>query len=90
MPRALTYHRFEVAEPERAAVLGAARERGRLLRSSGCNHWLFEAANARGEFLEFTEAASAERLAAAQSDAAMPGRPHSKSGSPLFLEVSLD
>lgn len=64
MARTLTIVERRVAEAERAAYLAALSLRKERAAAVPAHFWVFEHATERGRFVEFTEAAGEERIAA--------------------------
>lgn len=64
MARALTMHEQRVATADRAAYFAALADRRQRAAAVQAHFWVFEHAGDPGRFVEFTEAASEEILAA--------------------------
>jgi hypothetical protein len=62
MPRALATHALHYPVAERAGVLDGLRSRREVLRTHGCNYWVFEDAANPGILVEFLEGPSAAVL----------------------------
>jgi hypothetical protein len=74
MPRALTIERRVAGPAGRDAAVAAMRSRRVAFAAAECRYWVFEEPASPGTFVEFVEADSAARLAAAfaASGAAVP------------------
>ena len=70
MPRVLTMARTAVAPEEESAYLVARREEAVRFEASGDHLWLFRHESHPGVFLEFRESVDAQRLVAADPEAA--------------------
>lgn len=87
MSRVLTTHGLHVNPSQRDAVLATLRERKALVRSKGCNYWVFEDSTSSGVMLEFVEGPDAESLATAREAAGLSAS--RESVDPVFIEVEL-
>jgi hypothetical protein len=64
MARTLTIVERRVSDDERAGYLAALSERRQRAATVAANFWVFEHAAERGRFVEFTEGAGEEPIAA--------------------------
>ena len=69
MPRALSVQRSIVPSVDRAKYLERLKARKEHYERAGCKFWVFEEAALAGAFIEFTESASPDALAAAHAAA---------------------
>ncbi len=69
MSKALTIQRTVIPSAERARYLKLLQTKLAHFTASRCRFWVFEDAELRGAFVEFTEADDVETLAAAQANA---------------------
>ena len=73
MPRVLAMQERVVAPAERGAYLASLDRRRARAAAVPAHFWVFEHATDSGRFVEFTEAASEEAIAAALDDDEMSG-----------------
>lgn len=73
MARSLTIVERRVSDDERAAYFAALSARKQRAAAVPAHFWVFEHATERGRFVEFTEAAGEEQIAAVHGD---DGPPH--------------
>lgn len=83
MPRALSIQRTVVPADDRFGFLEQARRREAHFQGAGCQYWMFEDAQASGEFVEFAEARDAATLAAAHAGLVRVGGVPS----PIYVQV---
>jgi hypothetical protein len=69
MPHALTIHREVVALRNRAQYFERLRAKLAYYTAASCRFWVFEEISLPGAFIEFTEADTAQTLAAAHASA---------------------
>ncbi|MFI5312085.1 MAG: hypothetical protein ACHQQ3_12675 [Gemmatimonadales bacterium] len=69
MPRALSIHRSIVPAADRGKYLERLRARKTHYEGARCKFWVFEEAALAGAFIEFTESADPQVLAAAHAAA---------------------
>jgi hypothetical protein len=86
VPRALISMRATVAEAGRDAFLSTAAAQRRKVVAAGANYWLFESADAPGQFETFVEASDRETLDQVIAAHAGPGLGRA----PVFVEVKLN
>jgi hypothetical protein len=72
MSRVLTIQRTLVTPPERERFQERLRRKQAYYAKANCRFWVFEEAGLPGAFLEFVEAADAETLVRAHTDAPDP------------------
>ncbi len=73
MARVLAMQEVVVASAERDAYLAGLVTRRARAKAVPAHFWVFEHATDSGRFVEFTEAASDDAIAAAQEDGQAPG-----------------
>ncbi len=73
MARVLAMQERVVARAEREAYLAALDSRRARAAAVPAHFWVFEHATDSGRFVEFTEAASEDAIAAAHEHGAVPG-----------------
>jgi len=73
MTRVLAMQERVVASAEREAYLASLASRRAHAAAVPAHFWVFEHANESGRFVEFTEAASVDAIAAAHEGGQMPG-----------------
>jgi hypothetical protein len=66
MPRTLAMHEVRVTDAERGDYLAGLPARTARAEAIRAHFWVFEHVSDRGRFIEFTEAASAQEIAAAR------------------------
>lgn len=62
MPRALTIERTAIPSSDRERYMASLRAKAAHFRAAHCRFWVFEDAEVRGSFIEFTEGDDEETL----------------------------
>lgn len=85
MARLLTIHRSIVTLSERQRYLEKLKARKAHYSAAGCTFWVFEEVGLSGAFIEFTEAAEAQKL----TDAHKAALDQILDGGRIYKEVEL-
>lgn len=88
MPRALTIERTAIPSSDRERYMATLRAKAAHFRAAQCRFWVFEDAEVRGSFVEFTEGDDVETLGMAYC--ALPEAALLRFPIPLYLQVELD